>query len=73
MNKYNQHKRIWDYLTVHPEGLTTLEATYKLRITKLSTRISEMIPLGYKISKTPETNINEYGERSRYIRYRRAA
>lgn len=72
-NKQTQIIRIWDYLNAHPEGLTTLEATYKLHITKLNTRISEMIPMGYKISKTWETRINEYGTRERYIRYKAVA
>ena len=73
MNKDNQCARIWRFLEDHPEGLTTLEAAYKLRITKLSTRISEMIRDGYPISKTPETIINEYGIREHFVRYRKAA
>lgn len=72
-DKNTQIIRIWEYLKSHPEGLTTLEACYKLHITKLNTRISEMIPMGYKISKTWETKKNAYGGTERYIRYKAVA
>lgn len=71
-DKNTQIVRIWDYLKNHPEGLTTLEAAYKLHITKLNTRISEMIPMGYKISKTWETRKTEFGT-ERYMRYKAVA
>ena len=72
-SKHTQIIRIWEYLKAHPEGLTTLEAAYKLHITKLNTRVSEMIPMGYKISKTWETKKNAYGGTERYIRYKAVA
>ena len=72
-DKHTQIIRIWDYLKSHPEGLTTLEAAYKLHITKLNTRVSEMLVLGYKISKTWETCKNAYGGTERYIRYKAVA
>lgn len=73
-DKYTQHKDIDRYLTMHPEGLTTLECSDKLRITKLSTRIGEMIALGYKIDKVPEYKLDERGKViKRYMRYRKAA
>ena len=72
-SKYTQIDAIWNYLTAHPEGLTTLECAYILQITKLNTRISEMIPMGYKISKTWETKINAWGTKERYIRYKAVA
>jgi hypothetical protein len=71
--KDSQAKRIWAFLEVHPEGLTTLEAAYFLHITKLPTRIGEMIRDGYPISITPETHVNEWGVTERYNRYRKAA
>ena len=73
MKKDSQHKKIWKFLEFHPEGITTLEACYKLRITNLPKRISEMLVLGYPISKTPETYINEEGTRERIMRYRKVA
>ena len=72
-DKHTQIIRIWDYLKSHPEGLTTLEAAYHLHITKLNTRVSEMLVLGYKISKTWETKKNAYGGTERYIRYKAVA
>lgn len=74
MDKYTQHKDIDRYLSQHPEGLTTLECSDKLRITKLSTRIGEMIALGYHIIKTPEVQVDSRGKViRRYMRYRKAA
>lgn len=73
MNKATQIARIWRYLEDHPEGITTLEAAFRLRITKLPTRISEMIRDGYQITKTAESTVNEYGVREHYTRYRKAA
>lgn len=73
MKKDSQHKRIWMYLERHPEGITPYEAFVILRITKLSTRIGEMIVLGYPIEKTPETHVNEVGEKSHYMRYKAVA
>ena len=72
MDKYNQHKKIWVYLTNHPEGITPMDAWNKLFITKLSTRIGEMVKLGYKIERFPEQSINEDGELRRYMRYKKA-
>lgn len=71
--KDNQHKKIWNFLEDHPEGITPYEAFLVLRITKLSTRIGEMIVLGYPILKIPEVNVNENGEKTHYMRYRRSA
>ena len=71
--KNTQQKRIWNFLELHPEGLTTMEACYKLRITNLPKRISEMIVLGYPISKTPEKHISEDGTKERIMRYRKVA
>lgn len=74
MDKYTQHQDIDRYLTVHPSGLTTIEAFDKLKITKLSTRVSEMLRLGYKITKTPEVQVDRHGKViKRYMRYRKAA
>ena len=66
-----QGKKIVQHLQNNPEGLTTFEATLKLRITKLSTRIGELDPETQRhISRTWETGRNEDGEMIRYIRYR---
>lgn len=73
MEKYTQHKKIWLYLMEHPEGISPYEAFSELKITKLSTRIGEMIVLGYKIEKIRESHVNGSGERSNFMRYRAVA
>ena len=73
-DKATQRKDLDLYMTVHPEGITTFEAFTKLRITCLPKRISEMIDLGYPITKTPEYKRDSNGKViKRYIRYRKAA
>lgn len=67
--KHNQHVKIWEYLMKHDEGITPMDAFEKLNITKLSTRIGEMIKLGYKIRKCMESRINADGVVVRYMRY----
>ena len=73
MNKDNQHKRIWRYIDTHDAGITPMDAFIDLQITKLATRVSEMIRLGYPIEKIPESRVNALGETVRYTRYRKAA
>ena len=69
-----QHGKILSYLNNHPEGITPFEAFTELHITKLATRISELIQMGYDdIEKIPEIKKNAYGETVRYMRYRKAA
>ena len=69
-----QIEQIDEYMATHPEGITMYEAFIELEITKLSTRISEMIRRGYKIEKTPEVKKNARGKVvKRYMRYRKAA
>ena len=72
VSKYTQHKKIWDYLCKHPEGITPYEAFIHLRITKLSTRIGEMINAGYKIKKLMEYKMKDDGSTEHYMRYWRA-
>jgi len=61
------------YLETHPEGITLFEAFVVLGVSKLSTRVGEIIRSGrMRISKTPE--IRKVGRRTkRYMRYRKAA
>lgn len=73
MIRDNQHTRIWKYIDSHEAGITPMDAFIDLNITKLATRISEMIRLGYPIEKTPESRVNAAGETVRYMRYRKAA
>ena len=72
--KDNQHAKIWRYLEQHPRtGITPMDAFLYLDITKLATRVSEMIREGYPIEKIPESRGNAAGETVRYMRYRKAA
>ena len=73
MDNSTQIERIWQFLENHPEGLTTMEASDKLRITNLPRRISEMITLGYPISKTWESHVNVFGTHERIMRYKAVA
>lgn len=73
MSKDNQHVKIWRYIDSHIDGITPMDAFVHLNITKLATRVSEMIRMGYPIEKIPESRVNAAGETVRYTRYRKAA
>lgn len=53
-------------------SITPMQAFSDLGITKLSTRISEMIRHGEKIRKVPQTSKNRYGHIVRFMRYEKA-
>ena len=68
--KANQRQKIKDYLDHHPEGITPYEAFVHLRITKLSTRIGEIVREGgYPISKLMEFKMKDDGSVEHYMRY----
>ena len=71
--KDTQCEDIMLYLETHPEGITLFEAFLVLGVSKLSTRVGEIVRSGkMSISKTPE--IRKVGRRTkRYMRYRKAA
>lgn len=70
----SQGVKIIQYMIDHPEGITPMVAFTELRITKLATRISELIRDGYTdIEKIPESYKTPDGETIRYMRYRWAA
>lgn len=64
-----QADRIIDYMNKYG-SITPFEAFEDLGITKLATRISEMIRDGVDIEKYPERRKNRYGEVTRYTRYK---
>ena len=64
----NQKNRILEYMRQH-NGITPMEAFGELSITKLATRIGELIEDGYKIRKVWVDDVNRYGEHVRYMRY----
>lgn len=67
----NQHKAILEYLEAHG-SISPMQAFSDLGITKLSTRISEMIRRRYAFKKIPTEGTNRYGEPVRYMRYEKA-
>ena len=67
--KQKQKAKVIDYLK-SGGTLTTMDGFSKLNMTKLPTRISELIREdGYNIVKTWETGRDEDGEPTRYMRY----
>jgi hypothetical protein len=68
----NQYQLILDYIEQHG-SITTMEAFLDLGITKLSTRISELIRRGVKITKVSVTVPDRRGKLCRVTRYGKAA
>ena len=66
-----QHDRIRQYIDDFG-SITPMQAFYDLGITKLSTRINEMIRRGYEVKKEIILSANRYGEPTRYMKYKRA-
>lgn len=64
----NQHTRIMNYLQDHGT-ITPMEAFEKLYITKLSTRIGEMIQNGAPIGKAMQVEKKPDGTKVRYMKY----
>ena len=68
MSHATQKAKIIFYLLNHPT-LTPMEAFRELHITKLATRIGELIADGWQIEKGWEEHTNADGETSRYRVY----
>ena len=66
----SQHDLINQYLDDFG-SISPMEAYSDLGITKLATRISEMIRGGAVFQKSMETGKNRYGKTTHYMRYRR--
>lgn len=64
-----QQKKILKYIRDFG-SISPMEAFSDLGITKLSTRISEMIKSGIRIEKHMETTRNRYGQTVKFMRYR---
>lgn len=67
--KQTQHLRIERYMRDFG-SITPMQAFNDLGITKLSTRIGEMVRNGLPITKTPTEGVNRYGETTHYMTYR---
>lgn len=68
--KQTHRNLILQYLREHKEGLTAADAWELFGCTKLATRISELIRMGYSIVKTIEEGTNRYGVKTHWVRYR---
>ena len=66
--RITQRDRIGKYMSDFG-SITPMQAFADLGITKLSTRVGEMIADGAKIEKTLVVSKNRYGETVRYMRY----
>lgn len=64
----SQHDRILRYIKTFG-SITPMDAFQDLGITKLATRVSEMIRDGIPIEKTPEKSKNRFGDPVSYVRY----
>ena len=53
-------------------SITPAEAFKDLGVTKLATRISEMIRDGYRVEKELVTGKNRWGHRVSYMKYKKA-
>lgn len=65
-----QGERILDYIDTHGK-ITPMEAWEHLKITKLATRVSEMIRKGEKIEKRNIYYKDAEGKSKHYTEYRR--
>lgn len=63
-----QHERIIDYMERFG-SITPMDAFVDLGITKLSTRIGELIHDGHDIQKEKVTAKNRFGEKCSFMRY----
>ena len=64
-----QHEQIIDYIRAFG-SITPMEAFMDLGITKLATRVSEMIREGISFIKEPVVSKNRYGRQVTFMRYR---
>ena len=67
-----QRQRILKYLDDFG-SITPWDAFFDLGITKLSTRIGEIIRSGLEIEKTLVYTRNRYGEKVHYMRYKKVS
>lgn len=65
----NQREKILDYIRRFG-SISPFEAFRDLGITKLATRISEMIRSGVEIVKIQESGVNRFGQPIYYMRYK---
>lgn len=65
-----QCERLIDYMTIHQDGITQLEALSTLGIFRLASRISELKDDGYIFEKKMIKVTNRFGEKCHVAKYR---
>ena len=66
-----QHDLILAHMDTYG-SISPFEAFTEYGITKLATRVSELIRQGERITKEPAEAKNRYGQTVRFMRYKRA-
>lgn len=69
MAKITQRDRVLQYMREN-NGITAYEAVVHVGCTQLSARICELQKEGHMFSTEVIKNINRYGDRCHYLRYR---
>lgn len=64
-----QNQRIIEYMKQH-SGITSMEASSHLGVTRLAARISEIKSSGVKVLDDFEECYNRFGEKVKFKRYR---
>ena len=52
-----------------PKGITSAEAMRLYSIGRLASRINDIKKLGYIVITVQEVGLNQFGQRTRYVRY----
>ena len=66
--KQKQCDRVLEYIKVHG-SITSLEAIEQIGVARLASRICDLKKAGWNIEKKNETEVNRFGEKTRYARY----
>lgn len=66
----NQELQILKFLQNHKRGITQKEAIERFGCYRLSARIADLRESGYNIVTDWETEVNRYGDKVRFGRYR---
>ena len=68
-DKAKQKRRIVEYCTTH-DGITQQEANIAISVGRLPARIWDLRNDGYEFSEEWDKGVNQFGEKTRYMRYR---
>lgn len=63
----SQVEKVLKYLRTHRKGITSMQAFWKYRITRLSAKIFDLRKKGYQIHTIKEDNTFTKGQHGRYV------